>query len=83
LRFILQPKMDATSLITPSDTHQSVKRTHLFMIANAVVILIALFGTVGWLFIAAHKKWYPYKPYTRNTGPPGTQKMTDYKGSSS
>lgn len=75
--------MDATSLITPFDTEQSVKGTHFFMIANAVVILLVLAGTITWLFIAADKKWYPYKPYTRNTGPPGTQKMTDYKGSSS
>lgn len=79
LRFILHHKMDATSLVTPSDTDKSIRHTHIFMIFNIVVILGALFGTIGWLFAAKHKKWYPYKTYTRNTGPPGTHKMDLHK----
>lgn len=74
--------MDATNLITPSDTRQSIRNTHLFMIINVVIIVAVLFGTVGWLFAAENKKWYPYNSYVRNTGPPGTHKMTDYKPSS-
>lgn len=73
--------MDAASLITPSDTPKIVKNTHIFMIINAVIIVAALFGTIGWLFAAKSKKWYPYKPYVRNTGPPGTHKINTYKPS--
>jgi hypothetical protein len=71
--------MDATSLVTPSDTGKSIRHTHIFMIINAVVMLGALFGTIGWLFAARDKKWYPYKPYVRKTGPPGTHKMDTHK----
>ena len=67
--------MDATSLITPSDTHKTIKHTHLFMIANMVVMVLALGGVIGWLVYASKHKKYPYKPYVRKTGPPGTHLM--------
>lgn len=75
--------MDATSLVTPSDTHKSIKKTHIFMIVNAIIIFLALGGTVGWLFYARSKKIYPFKPYVRNTGPPGTVKVSNPSTTSS
>ena len=78
LRFIIS-KMSVASLITPSDTHTSVKQTHMFLIANMVVIVLILGGTIGWLFYASKEKKYPYKQYTRKTGPPGTHPMNQHK----
>ena len=71
--------MDATKLVTPSDTGKSIKQTHLFLIGNIGVIVLALIGTVLWLVLAAKDNKYPYEKYTRTTGPPGTQKMYNYK----
>ena len=71
--------MDATSLITPSDTHKGVKKTHIFMIVNMVVIILALGGTIGWLVYAASNNKYPYEKYNRKTGPPGTVKISTMK----
>ena len=71
--------MDATHLITPSDTHLTIKRTHMFIIGNLIVILLSLFGTIGWLFYAKHNNQYPYKKYNRTTGPPKTHKMSTFK----
>jgi len=70
--------MDVTHLVTPSDNATTIKRTHHFMIANAVVIVLFLLGTIGWLVFAKEKKKYPYETYTRNTGPPGTTEMKNY-----
>lgn len=75
--------MDATSLVTPSDTPKTIKNTHIFIIVNAIIIFLALGGTVGWLFYARSKKTYPFKPYVRSTGPPGTIKLSDPPPSSS
>ena len=71
--------MDATNLITPSDTKTTIKHTHHFMIANVVVIVLSLIGTIGWIVYASEKKKYPYEKYVRNTGPPGTTKMSNVK----
>ena len=77
LRFSTQHKMDATKLITPSDTKSTVHRTHMFLIVNMVIIMLALGGFVGWLFYAKNNKKFPYEKYTRTTGPPGTNSMKD------
>tara|TARA_Y100000310_G_C20565152_1_gene755119 strand:+ start:169 stop:438 length:270 start_codon:yes stop_codon:yes gene_type:complete len=71
--------MDATSLVTPSDSHTTIKHTHHFMIANVVVMVLALAGTIGWIAYASEKKKYPYEKYVRKTGPPGTTKMSTIK----
>ena len=71
--------MDATKLVTPSDTGKTIKQTHLFLIGNIGVIVLALIGTVLWIVLAAKDNKYPYEKYTRTTGPPGTQKMHNYK----
>lgn len=68
--------MDATSLITPSDTKKSVNRTHTFMIINVVIIVLSLGATIGWLLYANSKKKYPFEKYTRDTAPPGLTKMS-------
>ena len=71
--------MDATNLITPSDTKTTIKHTHHFMIANVVVIVLTLIGTIGWLVYAKENSKYPYKKYIRATGPTGTVKLPDIK----
>jgi hypothetical protein len=68
--------MDTTHLITPSDTKTTIKRTHHFMIANVVVIILTLVGTIGWIAYAKENSKYPYEKYVRATGPPGTVKWS-------
>lgn len=68
--------MDATNLITPSDTKTTIKHTHHFMIANVVIIILTLVGTIGWLAYAKENSKYPYEKYVRATGPPGTVKWS-------
>ena len=70
--------MDTTHLLTHKDTNKSVRSTHIFIIINIVVMIVFLGGTIGWLLYAhSHNKW-PYDPYVRQSGPPGTQSMRDY-----
>ena len=76
LRFSICNKMDATHLITHQDTHETIKSTHIFLIANMVAIIVILLGSVGWMFYSQHAKIWPYKPYVRKAGPHGTEKMS-------
>lgn len=69
--------MGAASLVTPSDTTQSIKKTHMFLIANMVVIFVVLAGTIGWIVYAISNDKFPFQKYVRATGPPGTQKITE------
>ena len=70
--------MDTTHLITHRDTHETIKSTHMFIIANIVIILLILFGSVGWIFYSQHAKIWPYKPYIRKAAPQGTVDLGEY-----
>jgi hypothetical protein len=70
--------MDTTHLLTHKDTHDTVKRTRMFMIANLVAMVSILAGSVGWILYANSSKKWPYKPYIRKSGPHGSVNFTDY-----
>lgn len=69
--------MDATYLVTPGETHASIKDTHTFIKINIILSVIILIGWGAWMGYANHKKKWPYDEYTRKTGPPGTQALRD------
>ena len=67
--------MDASDLVTHSDTKKSIRDTHIFMIINSVIIVILIGAAVGWLFYAKSKDKWPFERYVRGGGPPGTIKV--------
>ena len=70
--------MDTTHLLTHKDTHVTVKRTKMTMIINLVLMLVILVGAVGWILYANSSKKWPYNPYVRKAGPPGSVNYFDY-----
>ena len=65
--------------LTPGDTKKSIKKTHTHSIIVAVIMVIALILFIVWIFYAHSTKKWPYEPYTRKTGPPGTSHMGSRK----
>ena len=70
--------MDQSHLITHTDTHSSIKKTHTFLIFNIVAMTIILLGGIGWIIYAHSAKSWPYEPYVRKAGPHGMVKMSEY-----
>jgi hypothetical protein len=70
--------MDTTHLLTHTDTHVTVKRTRMFMIANLVAMVSILAGSVGWILYANSSKKWPYEPYIRKSGPHGSVNFLKY-----
>lgn len=71
-------KMDSRHLITHKDTSATIKRTHTFLIINIIAMVILVSGSIGWLVYAHSSNKWPYEPYVRKSGPPGTTKLSDY-----
>tara|TARA_Y100001973_G_C5109162_1_gene286755 strand:+ start:582 stop:926 length:345 start_codon:yes stop_codon:yes gene_type:complete len=73
-------KMDATKLLLPTDNPATVHRTHMFIIANLAVMIIAFIITIGWIIYADSNKKWPFAKYIRTTGPRGAVKMFGVDG---
>ena len=71
--------MDASQLVTPGETRASVKSTHTFLKVNAGIIFVVLIGWGAWMAYANSKKKWPYEPYERKTGPPGSHPINQIK----
>ena len=65
--------------LTPGDTKKGIKSTHHTSIAIAVIIVISLIIFIVWIFTAHSSKRWPYEPYVRTTGPPGSTAVSARK----
>lgn len=70
--------MDASHLVTPGETKASVNSTRTFLKVNIGIMLFVLIAWGAWMGYANSKKKWPYEPYERKTGPPGTQPINKF-----
>lgn len=68
--------MDLSSLVVPSDTHESINNHKIFFVVNIVLMLVFIFAGIGWAIYAKKKEKWPYQKYVRNSGPAGTQPIS-------